>query len=399
VLIALPYRSKNPPERFPYVTIGLIAINTLVYIATSSDLLVIREPIVEQWAVSHNTLSPVRLLTAMFLHGSLLHLAGNMLFLWIFGAAVEGRLRPAGFLVVYMVSGLAGGLLHDGVQGILNPDLYSLGASGAIMGLAGAYLYMFPYAEICMFWWAFFFWFGVMLWRAWWVVLFYVGTDFIMAILSASDGVGHFAHLGGFGAALLLMFILRPRRDSERVSDVQAERAQVKDYSLLSLEDLETLLDGSADDMKLVMAYCGRASAEYDVGRQERAIALIHEHALRLIDDADPQDLAEAILNVPPSASARLPAVFLLRLASRLERVHCNDFAARVYRRIYDTDPRGAETEAALFRLARLMERAFNNAEYAKLTYAEALRLFPNGEFVTEASASLRRLSGEATLS
>jgi membrane associated rhomboid family serine protease len=397
--VLIPYRSKNPPERFPYFTISLIAINTLIYIMTS-DGLHIRQSVVNDWAVSHTTLSPLRLLTATFLHENPLHLAGNMLFLWIFGAAVEGRLRPAKFLLIYFTAALAGGLLHDALQGILNPDQFSLGASGAIMGVAAAYLYMFPYSEICMFWRVTLFWGGVALWQARWVVLMYVGSDFLLAVLfRGGDGVGHFAHLGGFGAVLLLMLILRPRKDSEAVSEVQAVRAEVKDYSLLSLGDMETLLENSTDDLQLVMAYCTRASVEYHVGRQERSISLIKQHASRLIEEADPQSLAAVILQVTVQASAQLPAVFLLRLASRLERVSCNDFAAQIYRRIYDTDPNSAETEAALYRLALLMERSFSNPGYARQTYAEMLRLFPNGELALEAGAALRRLSEDTTQS
>ena len=101
----IPYRAKNPPPQFPYVTVALIVINTLIFALTCNSHLVVRESVVARFAMSHNTLSPLTLLTAMFLHGSLLHLAGNMLFLWIFGAATEGRLRPLRFLAVYLFAG------------------------------------------------------------------------------------------------------------------------------------------------------------------------------------------------------------------------------------------------------------------------------------------------------
>src|SRR5438445_129546 len=118
----LPYRSKNPPESFPYVTVGLIVINTIVFALTSEAFLVIRPEMLERFAVSHNTLSPLRILTAMFLHGDIMHLAGNMLFLWIFGAAVEGRLRGPKFIVLYLLCGLAGDVFHELIFGLKSPD-------------------------------------------------------------------------------------------------------------------------------------------------------------------------------------------------------------------------------------------------------------------------------------
>ena len=132
----IPYRAKNPPESFPYATLGLILLNTLIFAITSEYFLVIRDEVTKAWAVSHDTLNPLRLITAMFLHGSIIHLGGNMLFLWIFGAAAEGRLGTIKYLLIYFIAGITGGLLHDGVVGYLHPTQFGLGASGAIMGIA-----------------------------------------------------------------------------------------------------------------------------------------------------------------------------------------------------------------------------------------------------------------------
>ena len=148
----LPYRAKNPPERRPYVTLGLIAANVLVYIPTSVYLLFIRESAVEMFAVTHNNMNPLRMLTASFLHHDPLHLLGNMLFLWIFGAALEGRLGHIKFLLLYLAAACGAWLLHDITFGALHPNRAGLGASGAIMGLAGAYLFVFPFASIVCVW-------------------------------------------------------------------------------------------------------------------------------------------------------------------------------------------------------------------------------------------------------
>jgi hypothetical protein len=86
----LPYRAKNPPERFPYVTLGLIAANTLIYAATSEYFLFVRRGVVQDFAVSHEHFTLARLFSAMFLHGDPLHLIGNMLFLWLFRVERRG---------------------------------------------------------------------------------------------------------------------------------------------------------------------------------------------------------------------------------------------------------------------------------------------------------------------
>ena len=91
--LLLPFRAKNPPEHLPWVTITLIVLNPLIYGLTSdpaTGFLSVSPAAVRALALTHSTLGPWRLLTSMFLHGSPLHLIGNMLFLWIFGGPVAG---------------------------------------------------------------------------------------------------------------------------------------------------------------------------------------------------------------------------------------------------------------------------------------------------------------------
>src|SRR6476469_4661283 len=96
-----PYRAKNPPEKFPWATLSLIALNTLVYVCTSEYLLQIREGVVTDWALSHNNFTFVRLIAAMFLHANIFHLLGKMWFLWLFWPGVEGRLGHLRYTLIY----------------------------------------------------------------------------------------------------------------------------------------------------------------------------------------------------------------------------------------------------------------------------------------------------------
>lgn len=393
----IPYRSKNPPEHYPYVTISLIAINTIVYALTSDDLLSIREEVVNQYAVSHQTLSLLRLLTAMFLHGNPMHLIGNMLFLWLFGCSVEGRLRPLKFILVYLVTGILGSLLQDVITGFIQPDQFGYGASGAIMGITGAYLYMFPFGKICVFWW-FYFRLGTSEWQAQWIILLYAGLDLFEGFLMGSmDGVGHFAHLGGVGAGFLLAMMLQAKRDSESRSEAQATRAVAKDWNLLSFYELEALMEHPTDDINLVMAFFRKAVTKADPASLRDCLAALHHHSRLLMAKADPVELAKLALWIPTNVGA-MPQPFYMVLGPRVESAGVYDTASLLYRRAYEIDPAGPDAEMALFRLGRLLEQHSSDKSGAVTVYREMLRLFPYSSMAYQAQDAIRRFSGSAGL-
>jgi len=396
--VIIPFRTKNPPEHFPYVTLILIVVNVLIYFLTSIDnsFLRVSEGILGDYAVTHNTLSIWRLTTAMFLHANLEHIVVNMLVLWIFGAAVEGRLRPLKFLIVYFVAGWTGGLLSDLLLGQVSPDTPSLGASGAIMGIAGAYLYMFPFSRIRVFYilpLSFFSRIGLAEWQALWVVAFYVGMDILFGIvLHSADGVGHFAHLGGFASGLLAVLLMRVRRDSEYISRAQAVLDETKrDYTALGYADLEAMLQQPSENMELVLAFCEKAAGYGDPNRQQKCMAYVLYYAPKLFAQADPNRLAAVLLALPPS-SGSLPLVYYLRLGSRLEALVSNSMALQVYRRIYDLAPSAPDSEMALYRTAQIMLNAFHDRNHAAAAYRELLRLFPHGQMALQVRRELDQI-------
>lgn len=147
------------------------------------------------------------ILVSMFLHGSLLHLAGNMLFLWVFGNNVEDRLGKMRFILFYLLSGAAAVY----AQSFVFPDSATplVGASGAIAGILGAYLIMFPRARIIT----------IVFFVATAVPAFImIGVWFLLQLFSSvgsvsgATGVAYMAHVGGFLAGMLLLLIFRPRR-------------------------------------------------------------------------------------------------------------------------------------------------------------------------------------------
>ncbi len=158
----------------------------------------------------------VPVFASMFLHGGWVHLVGNMLFLFVFGRSIEDRFGHVKFLLIYLLSGLGGAVLHI----VLNAGsrVPSIGASGAIAGILGAYFVCFPSARITtlipLF---FFFWTielpALLLLGYWFLIQFFVGFE-MLAIESATrgGGVAWWAHVGGFIVGLVLALSLRPRR-------------------------------------------------------------------------------------------------------------------------------------------------------------------------------------------
>lgn len=146
--------------------------------------------------------------SSMFVHGSFAHLIGNVWFLWVFGPAVEGRLGFRRFMLLYLLSGVAAALL----QGFSMPmsPVPMVGASGAVSGVLGAYLVLFTRARVLTIIPPFFFlpfWLPAPIYLGYWIIL-----QFVYALFEA-PGVAWWAHIGGFVLGLVLMLLIRPKRN------------------------------------------------------------------------------------------------------------------------------------------------------------------------------------------
>jgi membrane associated rhomboid family serine protease len=216
-----PIRDHNPSERTPFVTYALIAANMGIFLAYWLPISSERELafFFQTWGVIPvRTMAGLRLetvLTSMFLHAGWVHLLGNMLFLWIYGDNMEDQLGHFGFLVFYLACGAAAAA----GQIAIDPRSWApmVGASGAIAGVMGAYLLLFPLARIDIF---FFFvvFFRIIPISAWivlglWLVFQLWG---VFSIPDAEGGVAYFAHLGGFAAGVVLAIPLWLRRGGTR---------------------------------------------------------------------------------------------------------------------------------------------------------------------------------------
>ena len=207
----IPLRDYNATRRPSLLTWGLILINFAVYFYLAQNP-VMNENAIAQYAVTPADITAGRhlgtLITSMFLHASLLHVGGNMLFLWIFGNNVEDKLGEIKFLVIYFAAGIAGSLLQVYITPTSTVPM--LGASGAISGILAAYVLYFPRARVLTFIVPFFF----ITISAYLVIGYWIGLQLFDAFLGlgvTGGGVAYFAHIGGFTSGLILAILLRPR--------------------------------------------------------------------------------------------------------------------------------------------------------------------------------------------
>lgn len=253
----LPLRSKNPPERFPWVNCVLILINLAVFAAVNRGL-PISDEVAKEFGLSYSHVTPITLLASGFLHGDIFHIIGNMWFLAVVGLAVEGRMGWWKYILLYFLAGFAGDLLHLAIFGAAHPDIPSIGASGSVMGVMGASLYMFPHSKVQTFitW---YYRIGVFDIPMWGIGAFYIFWDVLgAAFLGSLSGTANLAHLGGAGAGFLIALAFRISRDDEFVSEAKATLAEGGDYSMLNATQLKEMGAHQPDNSDITLAAISR---------------------------------------------------------------------------------------------------------------------------------------------
>ena len=227
----IPLRDDQPSFSTPFINYFLIGLNVLIYVweflvgvqsPRALNAFVMHFGLVPRHVTAvlgaHSHVSPVAAIvpvfTSMFLHASFMHVAGNMLFLWIFGDNVEDYLGHFKYVVFYFASGIAAA----SAQILLNPDsrLPTVGASGAIAGVMGAYFVLYPRARVLV-WFPPIFLFHVPAWLMlgyWFLYQFFSGTVTVIAETAQQGGIAFWAHVGGFAAGVLMIKVFgeRPHR-------------------------------------------------------------------------------------------------------------------------------------------------------------------------------------------
>jgi len=217
-----PYKDDNPTTSFPSVTIGIISLNIVVFILQVLSGGDGQRIVFAYGAIPHNIVSfestqrihPfLTIFSSMFMHGGLFHIFGNMLYLWIFGNNIEDRLGHVRFIIFYLFCGIAAALSH--VLTAAGSNVPMIGASGAVSGVLGAYLLLFPYARIHTVIFLGFFVQTVqipaLIVIGFWAIIQVVNGLIAQGALN-QGGVAWFAHVGGFIAGLITIKLWQPRR-------------------------------------------------------------------------------------------------------------------------------------------------------------------------------------------
>ena len=221
----LPLSDNNPRRSIPVINFALIIANILMFfwevsLGPSLERALFGVAFIPArfWVAPFAAFNIMTMFVSMFLHGGWLHLAGNMLYLWIFGDNIEDRLGHVRYLIFYLASGIAATLAHA----LASPAsrLPSVGASGAIAGVLGAYLLLFPKQPVTTVIPIFMFITvrqipAVFLLGIWFILQLFTGAAVVGANASDVGGVAYFAHVGGFVAGMVLIVLMggrRPRR-------------------------------------------------------------------------------------------------------------------------------------------------------------------------------------------
>src|SRR5581483_10014575 len=219
----IPLHDDNPTELQPAVTVSLIVACTLVFFYEVSlpekvvELFVYQYGAIPALVVGHKlppadlmAVSPIMtLITSMFLHGGWMHLIGNMLYLWIFGNNIEDVMGHVRFVIFYLTCGIVAALSHAVIEP--SSTIPMVGASGAISGVLGAYLLLFPRAQVLVL-----IPLGLFTRTMYVPAAFALGLWFVMQVLSGGmslgregGGVAFFAHIGGFVAGMALIGVFK----------------------------------------------------------------------------------------------------------------------------------------------------------------------------------------------
>jgi membrane associated rhomboid family serine protease len=225
--VFVPLHDTNPLKRidYQYVTVALIVLNVAIYVIFLSGWViplddedtaafaVIPAKLMGSSLADAAGLAPgafpfperLTLVTYMFVHGSWIHLLGNMLFLWVFGDNVEDSMGHLRFIMFYLMCGIFAGLLHSWMSP--NSDLPLIGASGAVAGIISAYVILHPNVKIWV----------LALWRipikltAYWALGFWIAAQFVNLLVDSEENVAWWAHIGGLVAGAVLILFMRRR--------------------------------------------------------------------------------------------------------------------------------------------------------------------------------------------
>ena len=367
----IPISDDNPRYSTAVVNYLLIAANVIVYLlcVTSGNY----DGIIEKWGMYPATMArePLTIFTSMFLHAGFLHLAGNMLFLWIVGDNIEDALGHLFYLVAYLGGGLAADILYAAFAPAKAAMVPTVGASGAISAIMGFYVVIFPQVRIRMLYIWFFI--GTLWARAFWVI----GAWFVLQLAywgltqGGQGGVAYAAHVGGFIFGAGLAFALKrvlPQIDPHVRHGCARPAGRVVSATARPVADADVPIILGGDWRRGQPLHGGTVEVEL-VGSAENMEHLIERRLLEG-DVAGAQRVYNGYVRVYPHRP--ISPMLQLNLVQGLERVGNHVAAAGCLEHFLGTHPSDANVPEAKLALGLIYSRHLGHIDRARLMLGAA---------------------------
>jgi membrane associated rhomboid family serine protease len=380
----IPVGTNLSLKNIPGATIGLLLANWIIFISLHG---VHHE--IEFW-IRHYFFSipgdqyPWQLVTSMFFHAHFWHLLGNSIYLWVFGIFVEDKLGWKVYLFLYFLTGIAAGLVHGTMVGLFTREklfIPSLGASGAISGIMGIYLYRCYYSKIKLL---------ISIWlpiriqiptvvilTLWFIQDFMGGIDSIRGIY---QNVAFWAHVGGFaagfGACKYLHYEVQARREKlEFVAETTLK--QYGGYGE-GIKAAEKLLETDPDNPELHLNLAN-AKTRWRASLEGKAH---YEKAIKLLLDKDPEKAMEAFIEYWKKYLTVLEAKYQVKLSMLLNRNLKIDLSAHTLQTLIDSDqPLDLHMEEAYLNLGKIYREQLKRDDLTRYVYGKFLEKFPESKY------------------
>jgi membrane associated rhomboid family serine protease len=395
----IPVGTNLKLSKIPFATIGLLLVNWLVYVFThglyyKTDFLIWR-----YFYLQPGEPYPWQLITSMFFHGSFWHLLGNSVFLWIFGIYVEDKVGWKQYLFLYFLTGIAAGLIHSMMTGLWMRDqlmVPMLGASGAISGIMGVYLYRCYYSRIRL---LFFFVLPVqipaIIFLGFWFLQDFLGG--IAAIKGIHQNVAFWAHVGGFLSGLATSKYLKYEGQAKRerlehtVSTHLGKREGYAEGMMAAEQLLQT--DANNPQLHLKMAQLKSSMGGSQAGKEH------YQQAIKLMLDTDRAKVVEVFVEYWKKYLTILEPQYQLRVSRLLVRSGNPSLARATLESLINSDyPPDRSMEAAYLDLAKLYEQELKQYDLARAVYHQYMKKFPQSEHKDFVENKLRLMQGSVRL-
>lgn len=395
----IPVGTNLKLKQVPYATIGLLLINWAVYAFTQGIYYKTEFLIWRYFYLQPGEAYPWQLITSMFFHGSFWHLLGNSVYLWIFGIYVEDKVGWKEYLFLYFLTGIAAGLIHSTMTGLWMRDklmIPMLGASGAISGIMGVYLYRCYYSKIRL---LFFFVLPIKI-PAVIVLGFWFLQDFlggIAAIKGIHQNVAFWAHVGGFLSGLATSKYLKYEGQAQREKlehRVSTHLGKREGYAK-GMMAAEQLLQADANNPQL---HLKMAQAKSGMGGS-RESKEHYQQAIKLMLDTDREKVAEVFVEYWKTYLTILEPQYQLRVSRLLAKSGNTSLARATLDTLINSDyPPDPSMEAAYLDLAKLYEQELKQYDLARAVYQQYMKKFPQTEQRAFVENRLRLMQGDTRL-